>query len=241
MTKLIFGGDPPIDHIRQEIKDLIRRGNVTSEDLSEIRCNSWELEALVPAMNDEVFVDCMEHALKNCFTTIERPFSTYNKAIEALYAPELLKRFRIATSGADNYGETLEAIREAIGQDVTHYLCMAGDIRELVEAIDASEKDGGLKARTVLKNLRDTGRRPTTAGSKLNHEQLTQACKNIGFDLACGACAEQFFTGSKMHDHDESCAGYRNCKACSIEAEIGTEENPHPVPSRFHTCPPVKS
>ncbi|MHB8107661.1 MAG: hypothetical protein ACYDH4_09600 [Candidatus Cryosericum sp.] len=26
------------------------------------------------------------------------------------------------------------------------------------------------------------------------------------------------------------------CQACSIEAEIGTEENPHPVPARFHTC-----
>jgi dCMP deaminase len=26
------------------------------------------------------------------------------------------------------------------------------------------------------------------------------------------------------------------CRACSIEAEIGTKENPHPVPERFHTC-----
>jgi hypothetical protein len=29
------------------------------------------------------------------------------------------------------------------------------------------------------------------------------------------------------------------CRACSIEAEIGTEENPHPVPLRFHTCKPL--
>jgi len=34
-------------------------------------------------------------------------------------------------------------------------------------------------------------------------------------------------------------AGNPKCMACSIEAEIGTEENPHPVPERFHTCPPV--
>lgn len=27
-----------------------------------------------------------------------------------------------------------------------------------------------------------------------------------------------------------------DCMACSIEAEIGTEEVPHPVPARFHTC-----
>ena len=26
------------------------------------------------------------------------------------------------------------------------------------------------------------------------------------------------------------------CRACSIESEIGTEDNPHPVPLRFHTC-----
>jgi hypothetical protein len=27
---------------------------------------------------------------------------------------------------------------------------------------------------------------------------------------------------------------------CSIEAEIGTEETPHPIPKRFHTCASVK-
>jgi hypothetical protein len=26
------------------------------------------------------------------------------------------------------------------------------------------------------------------------------------------------------------------CWACKIEAEIGTEENPHPIPERFHAC-----
>jgi hypothetical protein len=28
----------------------------------------------------------------------------------------------------------------------------------------------------------------------------------------------------------------RKCEACVIEAEIGTQENPHPVPARYHTC-----
>jgi len=27
-----------------------------------------------------------------------------------------------------------------------------------------------------------------------------------------------------------------SCNACSCEAEIGTEENPHPIPERFHSC-----
>lgn len=30
------------------------------------------------------------------------------------------------------------------------------------------------------------------------------------------------------------------CIGCRIEAEIGTEENPHPVPGRFHTCPSLE-
>ena len=30
--------------------------------------------------------------------------------------------------------------------------------------------------------------------------------------------------------------GGGKCVACSIEAEIGIEENPHPVPQRFHVC-----
>lgn len=30
--------------------------------------------------------------------------------------------------------------------------------------------------------------------------------------------------------------GEAKCVACSIEAEIGTEEVPHPVPEHFHNC-----
>lgn len=26
------------------------------------------------------------------------------------------------------------------------------------------------------------------------------------------------------------------CKACSLEAEFGTEENPHPIPAYMHKC-----
>jgi hypothetical protein len=156
------------ERIRPEIRSLVERGNITSAELREIRCNSWEWEALVPAMNDEAFCERMQYTLDNCLTRRERPFTTYNQALEGLWAPELIRRFK----------------------------------------------------------------------AQLNNEQLTQACKNIGFDLTCGACAEQFFTGSRMHDHDKSCSTYQQCKACSIEAEIGTEEDPHPVPKRFHTCSP---
>jgi hypothetical protein len=40
----------------------------------------------------------------------------------------------------------------------------------------------------------------------LSHHELIVACKNIGFDLTCGSCAERFYTGSSMHAHDSRCA-----------------------------------
>lgn len=123
--------DDTVERVRPEIQALIRRGNVTLAEIQEIRCNSWEWESLVPAFDDEAFVDRMQYALDNCAQSKTRPFTVYDDAVKGLYAPELLKRF---------------------------------------------------KERMVPKN---------------------------------------------------------RCQACSIESEIGTEENPHPVPSRFHTCPPT--
>jgi hypothetical protein len=131
------------ERIRPEFKNLIARGNVTPAEVAELRCNSWEWEALVPALSDEAFVKRMQYALDNCFTTRDRPFVTYNAAVEGLYAPELIRRFQ---------------------------------------------------AQLQLK-----------VGS-LDTEQLVAACKNIGFDLTCGTCAEIFYTGgSSGHAHDPSC------------------------------------
>jgi len=175
------------ERIRPEMQNLIRRGNVTVTELADLRCNSWEWEALVPALSDEAFVERMQYALDNCFTRRERPFSTYNQAVEGLYAPELLRRFKFSARDARVFAETIDDVREALGQKATHYLVIADDVKELVEAIESR-----CDALVVLKRLRGEG--------------ATHATR---------------------------------CQACSIEAEIGTEENPHPVPSRFHTCPPT--
>jgi hypothetical protein len=43
-------------------------------------------------------------------------------------------------------------------------------------------------------------------------------CKNLGYDLTCGACAEVFFTGGCMSEHDPGCStvwGLR-CQSPSI-------------------------
>ena len=44
------------DHVRPEVQALVRRGNVTAAEVAEMRCNSWEWEALTLAMDDEAFV-----------------------------------------------------------------------------------------------------------------------------------------------------------------------------------------
>jgi hypothetical protein len=51
------------------------------------------------------------------------------------------------------YGETIESVREALGQKETHYLVMSGDVKELVEAIELCASDGGCRAMTVLRHL----------------------------------------------------------------------------------------
>ena len=43
----------------------------------------------------------------------------------------------------------------------------------------------------------------------LTYEELIVACKNIGYDLTCGACAGVFYTGySLREEHEPSCFTY---------------------------------
>ncbi len=85
------------EHVSPEVQELIKRGNVTPVEVAELRCNSWEWEALIPVMNDEAFVARVEHALTNC-SRHKQPFASYDEAVQGLYAPELLRRFK-AISG----------------------------------------------------------------------------------------------------------------------------------------------
>jgi hypothetical protein len=116
------------EHIRPEIQALAKRGNVTPVEIAELRINSWEWEHLVPAMNDEAFVARMEHSIKNCGWH-KRPFGNYNEAVEGLYAPELLKRFKLAS-------QTLDAVRMALGRKWEHNLLLANDVAVLVKALE---------------------------------------------------------------------------------------------------------
>ena len=41
----------------------------------------------------------------------------------------------------------------------------------------------------------------------LTDEQLVVACRNIGYDLTCGACAAVFYTGTGMITDEHTCSG----------------------------------
>jgi hypothetical protein len=143
------------EHVRPEIRALVQRGRVTSAEVAALRCNSWEWEALLPAMTDEAFEARVEHCLKNC-SPARSPAGSYDEAAYAVYLPELLKRLKRARAAATAFGDTLDAIREVLGQASTHYLVMAGDVMELVKAIDECESDSGCRATKVLRQLRES-------------------------------------------------------------------------------------
>ena len=44
-------------------------------------------------------------------------------------------------------------------------------------------------------------RAPVNMASGLTDAELVIACRNIGFDLTCGACAGRFYTGASLGDH----------------------------------------
>jgi hypothetical protein len=79
--------------IREEITALIKRGNVTSAECDNLRCNSWEWEAIVPALTIEALIETTEHAIKNC-ARARSPAVSYTEVVHSVYAPELIKRLR---------------------------------------------------------------------------------------------------------------------------------------------------
>ena len=194
------------DHIRPEIQALIDRGNVTLEELHDLRCNSWEWDALVPAMTDEALIARAQYALDNSRRP-RIPSVTYDESVIGVFAPELMRRLVQASAASQRhmekwweyeqkyilpcfqfaeesgidlhaevrnspgtncvvllvralqaqareavaFAETIDNVREALGQKATHYLIIADDVRLLVDAV---EKQGG-PALELLRELRE--------------------------------------------------------------------------------------
>lgn len=94
------------------------------------------------------------------------------------------------------YAETIDNVRQALRQKDTHYLVVADDVKDVVDA---------------LRRISD----PEESPGEVRDIQL----------FAQGVLGKLSGDGENVW-----------CEACSIESEIGSEENPHPVPRRFHVC-----
>lgn len=100
------------NEIRPEIRALIERGKVTLHEYQELRCNSWEHEALVPAMAIETLLFATTHALHNC-SRAKKPASTYEEAIHGVYAPELIRRLKLFQDEREKSEVVLETTHNA--------------------------------------------------------------------------------------------------------------------------------
>lgn len=54
----------------------------------------------------------------------------------------------------------------------------------------------------------------------LSVDQILVACRNVGIDLSCDACAETFYTGSTVHPHAHSDASSRRIAERLESAEV---------------------
>lgn len=134
---------PMSENIRPELQKLIDRGNVTLDEIKELRCNSWEWDALVPAMSDDALLDRMQYAIDNCARGRVKPSLVYEDWVIGVFAPELMKRLattkrqlEVSDQDATGYAEAIVLVAEALGQKSTHYLIIADDVKDLVEAVE---------------------------------------------------------------------------------------------------------
>lgn len=84
----------------------------------------------------------------------------------------------------------------------------------------------------------------------LTHEEIVVACRNIGYDMTCGACAALFYTGGGGYDHDPGCtnADQRDCPKCPAARDKGAQCDgcgrpclrPHHLLLKGEACPDCK-
>lgn len=61
---------------------------------------------------------------------------------------------------------------------------------------------------------------------RLTHEEINIACRNIGINLECGGCAENFYTGyNDPEHHNENCTCTRKAGAIQMLYTIVTEQD----------------
>jgi hypothetical protein len=131
--------------LRPEVAALVERGRVTADEVVRTATSYAEFMALVPMMTDDALVERVERALA----------SPQGEPIREVYAPELLRRLKGTIRAARAYAETIDNVRDALGQEETHYLVVADDVEELVKAVEQCADDSGCRAMAVLTKLRE--------------------------------------------------------------------------------------
>ena len=110
----------PKNPVRPHIQQLVARGNITQAEIAKLNVNSWEWEALVPAMDDDAFFHNYEYCKSNTRTDPLRPTITYNDAMCNLWADEVVRRFK-GWMDATKMNSVLHSLRksyEANGYEV---------------------------------------------------------------------------------------------------------------------------
>lgn len=82
-------------HVRAHIHALAAREfKVTLAEYKELRMNSYEQETLLPNLDQETLIWCIENCLANIGQNVKRPVLTYDQALALNYVPELLRRIK---------------------------------------------------------------------------------------------------------------------------------------------------
>lgn len=105
-------------------------------------------------------------------------WKTYALALEAYHDNAMA----IANEVDRRTGPSLKLLEEQ-----RNPLAAGGRLREVMRVLDS--------IRQATKNLAEA------SGDGLTGAELIVACRNIGFDLTCGACAGQFYTGAQLGEH----------------------------------------
>ena len=151
------GGDFPADKIDLYYPPATRYGILTYDrgDVrwcslgaipkldAEEQCRTWD--RVSGADNHRVYVLGMF------------PYEPLHDELKAVLVERSLARFQGIEHTLREYAGTLEAIREALRQKETHYMVMAGDVEDVVRALERYAKGDTMMpslARETLKRLR---------------------------------------------------------------------------------------
>lgn len=128
------------DNIGDDFKALIARGGVTYDEVKGLRGNSWEWDALVPALTDEAFLQMLQHRLDNC-SRVRMPPVTYDEAVIGVWTPELVRRYRACMGEVQDWREGkmwrkegLHALKDAEAATPNPEATMGADMQGYGEA-----------------------------------------------------------------------------------------------------------